>query len=96
MTLKDEYPPGKKFRVVKEGAYLTGMLPIGNGGFQGTMRNLHVGEVIESTGFGNGWGSDPGSGIHFKDGAAWFVEFKPSVGGAWAYQPAPGYLEPLP
>jgi hypothetical protein len=96
MTLREDYPAGRKFRVVREGGYLFGMAPLGStGGFTGTRRDLHVGDVIETTGFGAGWGSDPGYGIHFKDAEARWAEFKPSTGGAFAYQPAPGYLEPL-
>jgi hypothetical protein len=55
------------------------------------------GDVIECTGFGAGWGSDPGFGVEWTtersraDGAG-YLELHPSVGGAFAYHPAPGLL----
>lgn len=90
-----EYAPEGKFKVVGHGAWLTGLEPIGQMAWKGWRRDLVVGEVIVCTGFGAGWGSDPGYGIEFLDpGGAMHVEVHPQAGGMWAYRPAPGILEP--
>lgn len=101
MSARHLFPAGAKFKVIKEGAYLTGMKPMtGYGGaYSGWQQNLHVGDVIQSLGFGPGWGSDPGYGIHWTTEKARvehvsFVEFKPNGSGNWfTYWPAEGYLE---
>jgi len=97
------YEPGAKFRIVREGAHLSGLTPIRgmSSSYRGWRQDLHVGDVIECAGFGPGWGSDPGYGIGWfseqaREDHASFVEFYPEVGGAFAYRPAPGFLEPLP
>lgn len=95
-----EYAPGKKFRVIRDGAYLTGMKPAGPSALTGWRQDLSVGDVIECTGFGAGWGSDPGFGVEWtsdraKAEHASGIEFKPSGGHwCWSYHPADGYLEP--
>ena len=90
------YAPGSQFRVVREGARLSGWQPMGIGNAQrGWARDLHVGDVIVCAGFGPGWGSDPGFGIEFTDPERGLVEFWPVTGGVFAYRPAPGYLVPV-
>jgi hypothetical protein len=94
-----EYAPNAKFRVVKAGCSLHGMVPI-RGGMQGWRVNLEVGDVIECTGFGAGWGSDPGYGVEWTSEqcravTASHVEFSHQIGGIWSYRPQPGWLEPL-
>jgi hypothetical protein len=89
------YAPGAKFRVIKEGARLTGWQPAGPSSHRGWRQDLHIGDVIECTGVGPGWGSDPGFGVEFKVPGVNSVDFQPSVGGIWNYRPAPGYLEPV-
>jgi len=93
-----EYAVGALFRVTQEGAKLSGWTPR-QGYHQGWGQDLHVGDVIECTGFGPGWGSDPGYGVEWTSPEAKAVHasavmFRPYVGGAWAYRPAPGYLVP--
>jgi len=92
------YAPGARFRVVKEGARLSGWVPI-RGGSRGWRQDLHVGDVIECTGFGRGMGSDPGYGVEFvseesKAAGAFHVDFFPAAGGIWSYHPAEGFIEP--
>jgi hypothetical protein len=94
MSAAEVYMPGKKFRVIKEGARLTGW-ERKHGYFKGWARDLEVGEVVESLGYGPGIGSDPGYGIHFKVPDMSFVEFSPSQGGVFNYHPLDGYLEPV-
>lgn len=90
----NDYPAGKKFRVTKEGARLHGWKPSGSYSMRSTSIDLAVGDVIESLGYGPGMGSDPGYGVHWKGNAAHLM-FSPMQGGAFAYHPADGYLEPV-
>lgn len=95
-----EYAPGRKFRVVQEGLKLSGLGPYSNGGHVGWKQELHVGDVIECTGFGPGWGSDPGFGVEWTSEAARTAravhcDIYPSVGGIWAYRPPAGSVEPI-
>jgi hypothetical protein len=94
MSVHEQYRAGMKFRVIKEGCELSGWKSGGPSWFSGWRQVLHIGDVIEVQSVGAGFGSDPGYGVHFKADAI-YAEFHPSTGGMWAYQPAPGYLEPL-
>jgi hypothetical protein len=93
------YAPEVKFRVVKEGLRLNGMTPI-VGGMSGWSQTLKVGDVLTCTGFGPGWGGDPGYGVEFTTeesiaARASHCDLWPSTGGPFGYRPKPGYLEPL-
>lgn len=93
-----EYAPGKRFRVTREGARLVGMVSTRPFSAQGWSQALPVGTVITCTGFGPGWGSDPGFGVGWTSGeaarsSAFSLEFRPGAGGIWNQHPAPGYLE---
>lgn len=93
-TPQEQYAAGKKFRVVKEGARLSGMEPK-PGYLQGWGQVLHIGDVIECAGLRGGWGSDPGPDtIQWRVEGKSFVEFLPREGGMWGpHAPAEGYLE---
>jgi hypothetical protein len=92
------YTPGARFRIVRNGAVLRGMTLVGRGRFRGWSQPLHVGDVLHCTGFGPGWGSDPGYGVEFTsersvaDGAV-HCDVSPHVGGAWSYRPDPSFVE---
>jgi hypothetical protein len=95
-----EYAPGTKFRVTKEGARLSGYAPYGLGASISWRQDLHVGDVVTCTGFGPGWGSDPGYGVEFtteqsEAAGASHCDVWPGAGGLWNFHPAPSYLEPL-
>jgi hypothetical protein len=103
MALRDEYPKGQRFRVIKAGGSLSGMMPMAghSNAYQGWGQDLAVGEIITCLGYGPGWGSDPGYGIHFttdkvRQDHVSFAEFRPMAGGAFDYHPADGYLEKIP
>jgi len=94
---------GRQFRVVGVGAYLTGMAPLRDmpGVWEGWRQNLQVGDIIICTGFGAGFGSDPGYGVEWttekaRHDGAFNLEFRPTTGGMWSYHPFPGYLVPVP
>lgn len=90
------YEPGAKFRVVREGARITGLTESRYPGvMKDSRRYLSVGDVIECAGYGAGWGSDPGFGVEFRDPDMGLVEFHPWIGGPFNYRPEPGYLEPV-
>lgn len=92
-----DYPQGAKFRVIAEGAYLTGYAPLQGTTCPGALvswrQNLAVGDVIECRGYGPDWGSDPGYGIHWVHPEASHVMFHPYEGGIFNFHPKPGYLE---
>jgi hypothetical protein len=93
------YTEGKKFRVIKEGAKLSGLVP-GNGPWHnGWGRDLVVGEVITCRGFQWGWGSDPGQEVFFTADNmpphASYVKVTPTVYGAMTSWPQDGYLEEI-
>ena len=96
-----EYAPGKRFRVIAEGCSLHGMVVMGPGWNQGWKQTLYVGDVIECTGFGQGWGSDPGYGVEWtseesKAANAHSVDFYPEVGIPFLCHPRPGFIEEVP
>lgn len=95
-----EYVPGKRFRIIREGCSLHGMVPMPqwSNAWAGWKQELHVGDIIECTGFGPGWGADPGYGIEFtsevaKEAAASHATFFPDTGVPFAYRPQTGYME---
>lgn len=93
-----DYTPGRRFRVIREGASLAGMVSERPFSSQGWSQQLPVGTVITCTGFGPGWGSDPGYGVEWASdeatrAGAFSLEFRPGAGGIWNQHPAPGYLE---
>jgi hypothetical protein len=87
-----EYRPGARFRVLKEGCWLSGMVAK-QGYHVGERLDLRVGDVIVCEGFGAGWGSDPGFGVHWTVKGMSFVMFYPSVGGAFGFRPDPECID---
>ena len=95
------FAPGATFRVVRDGLSLSGMVYAGRSAWGGWKQDLHVGDTLTCTGFGRGWGGDPGYGVEFTTEAsqtagATHCDAHPAAGGVWSYHPAPGYLEPMP
>jgi hypothetical protein len=94
------YAPGRRFRVAREGLRLSGMVPSGPSAWSGWAQELHPGDIVTCTGYGPGWGSDPGYGVEFateqsRSAHAGGCEIRPSVGGVFAYRPPPGALVPV-
>ena len=52
------YKKGKQYRVIRAGAWLSGLKPVGPSSWQGTRKDLNVGDVVVSDGARMGWGSD--------------------------------------
>jgi hypothetical protein len=96
-SVRERWPAGAQFRVVQEGAYLSGWKrhPNISGAFRGWQQDLRIGDVINCLGVGAGFGSDPGYGVHWHVPGVNSVEFNPSTGSAFSYEPAPGYLVPV-
>lgn len=93
-----EYTPGARFTVIAEGARLTGWAPIQDAS-ESWSQQLHVGDILECTGFGfgDGRGFTPGFGIEWSSDAAhaaraFHVTFSPGQGGTWAHHPVDGFL----
>lgn len=98
-TARSKYEKGKKFRVIKAGARLSGYKPTAPYCQTGWGRPLEVGEVItcagESMTFGDGVPA-----IKWLDAdGKWIANdciFSPVQGGMWGGQaPEDGYLEPV-
>jgi len=92
------YAPGRRFRVTREGAWLGGMVPE-LGGYRGWRQQLQIGDLLTCTGYGPGFGGDPGYGIEFtsaeaRAAGASHCEVRPMTGGLFDYRPAAGLLEP--
>jgi hypothetical protein len=69
------------------------------GGYRGWSQQLRPGDLLTCTGYGPGFGGDPGYGVEFTSAAAEAAgashcEVRPSAGGVFDYRPAPGLLEP--
>lgn len=95
-----EYAPGRLFRVIRPGMKLDGMKAHPSGGCVGWSQDLTPGDVIECTGFGAGWGSDPGYGVEWTSGAAraagaFHLDLIPLAGGLWNYHPQVGSVVPV-
>lgn len=94
------YAPGSRFRVIATGVTLDGMRSEGRGAWGGWRQELTPGDIVTCTGYGPGWGGDPGYGVEFttdesEAAHACNCEIKPSTGTIFDYRPAPGLLEPL-
>lgn len=96
MSARDIWTPGSQWRVVQEGARLSGMVNKG-AWHQGWGRVLAVGEVVTCEGFKMGWGSDAIAEVMFStpdsiEARAAFVNINPQAG-MWRAWPMDGYLE---
>jgi hypothetical protein len=92
---EDKYPAGSRWRGVREGASLWGMRPVAPYVQQGWRQELHVGDVITSTGIS----MTGGDGVpHLKWAGAdgeWLANdcvFEP---GAGFFSVQAGYLEAI-
>jgi hypothetical protein len=94
------YEPGGKFRVATEDATLDGMKCAGPYAWDGWRQRLRPGDVLTCTGYGAGWGSDPGYGVEFttpesEAAGAFHCDVHPGVVVPFGYRPRPGVLEPV-
>lgn len=94
-----QYAPGKQFRVIAEGLTLSGMTPM-PGGARGWSQKLEPGDILTCTGYGAGWGSDPGYGVEFTSeqseaARAFCCDVFPHDGGLWDYRPPAGSVVPV-
>jgi hypothetical protein len=96
-----DYAPGEKFTVIAEGASLIGWTPTQDA-CEAWTQQLHVGDLIECTGFGfgDGRGFTPGFGVEWSSAVAhaaraFHVTVSPDQGGPWAHHPVGGFLRPV-
>lgn len=92
-----KYESGKKYRVIKEGARLSGMKPTAPYCQTGWRQDLHVGDVLTCAGRSMTSG-DGVPALKWKDAdGEWLANdclFHPVQGGMWSGQvPVDGYLE---
>jgi hypothetical protein len=96
-----EYAPDRQFRVVAKGLSLIGLVPSQHAGaYDGWSQPLEPGDMLICTGYGPGFGSDPGCGVEFRsaesDAAnALHCSIRPTAGGMFDYRPDAGALEPI-
>ena len=92
------YASGRRFRVITEGAALNGHTPAPSGA-RGWQQKLQPGDILTCTGYGPGFGADPGYGVGFTSPAAeaagaFCCDIWPMAGGSIDYHPPAGFLEP--
>ena len=92
------YAPGERFRVIAEGAVLDGLVPA-RGSYKSWRQQLRPGDILTCTGYGPGFGGDPGYGVEFTSAGseaagAFHCQVRPVAGGALDYRPARGLLQP--
>jgi hypothetical protein len=93
-----DYAPGRKFRVTREGLTLTGHTAV-TGGAQEWQQVLHAGDILTCTGYGPGFGGDPGYGVEFTSqqseaARAFHCDIWPMHGDEFGYRPPVGSVEP--
>ena len=91
------YAPGRKFCVTRVGLRLTGHTPV-IGGAHGWQQVLQVGDILTCTGYGPGFGGDPGYGVEFASqqseaAGAFHCYIWPMHGTLFDYRPPAGSLE---
>jgi hypothetical protein len=92
------YAPGARFKVARKGMHLFGMVPSGPAAWKGWSQELRPGDILTCTGYGPGFGADPGYGVEFttpesEAAGADHCDVHPSHGGVWCYRPVPGGIE---
>ena len=85
------YASGRRFRVITEGAALNGHTPAPSGA-RGWQQKLQPGDILTCTGYGPGFGADPGYGVGFTSPAAeaagaFCCDIWPMAGGSIDYHP---------
>lgn len=94
-----DFKQGTRWRVVREGARLWGMVPIAPYAQQGWQRQLRVGDVLTCGGMGMTFGDGVNAIKWLGENGEWLANdclFEPVKGGMWGGQvPGDGYLERL-
>jgi hypothetical protein len=93
-----DYTPGRRFRPAREGLRLQGLIPDGRSAYRGWAQDLRLEDILTCTGFGPGFGGDPGFGVEFttersREERAFHCDLRPQWGTLWSYRPCPGDLE---
>lgn len=93
------YAPGARFRLLTAGR-LSGQVCDGPRSWRGWAQELRPGDIVTCTGYGPGWGSDPGYGVEFttpesEAAGATHCDLSPGVLYPFGYRPRPGVLEPV-
>lgn len=98
MTEQHDYRKGRKFRVIKNGARLTGLKPSGPWAQIGWGRILREGDVLTCAGESMTFGDGVPVIKWLDENGQWMAndcEFSPSIGSLWFSRPDPSYLEPI-
>jgi hypothetical protein len=94
-----DFRAGRKFRVIKAGASIDGMVPIAPYCQQGFRKPLPVGTILTCRGSGMTFGDGVPAVKWADEHDQWICNdavFEPTKGGMWGGQlPADGYVEPV-
>jgi len=95
-----EYVKGARYRVIREGAYLVGMQPVGRGVRQGWKQTLAVGTVLTHGGRSMTSGDGVPIDKWLDEDGKWMADdcqLLPSAPGCtiWTERPDPSLLEPV-
>lgn len=98
LASKATFKEGNRFRVVREGARLEGLVYFGETTWSGWSRNLEVGEIVTCTGWQPAWNAEHVSVANFTaenvpPNARWCSVWP--IAGLFLPWPMPGFLEPL-
>ena len=97
LKMRELYPTGQRFRVVKAGARFVGIVSFGASAWAGWSKPLAVGDVITCDGWRPGMDNTPEavnfSGGVVPDNALWAQVWPMS--GLFRPYPMEGYLEPI-
>ncbi|SRR6266536_2322690 len=93
-----EYAPGATYRVMVTGLKLHGMINAGPSAWGMWSQDLQPGDILTCTGYGAGFGGDPGYGVEFTSEAsetagAFHCDVSPQAGDVFSYRPPPRSLE---
>lgn len=96
-SAEQKWAAGKKFRVVKEGARLEGIVTFGDSAWAGYSKALQVGDEITCNGWRIGMDGQTEEANFTADGVPWnalWIQFWP-MSGLFRPWPMEGYLEEI-
>jgi hypothetical protein len=99
LSLREQYPEGSIWQVVKEGAKFDGMQAMREhrSAWEGWQVELPVGYVLTCRGVQWGWGSDPGLEVQWTSddipAGVSHVTLRPCVFAHMSVSPVDGYIE---
>lgn len=94
---RELYSPGRRFRVVREGVRLEGIVSFGTTSWAGYAKPLAVGDIVTCNGWRQGMNSEVQEANFTADGVPWnalWCQVWPQES-LWSPWPLAGFLEPI-